>query len=295
MNDLLHIRGLAKSYGDFSLRDVDLTVPDGAVVGLVGSNGAGKTTVIKSLLGLVRPDAGTIELLGLDVTRADANAAAAVHQKVGVVFDTCAFPAALSVRDVRAVMHAVYSGWDTSVFDRYAELFGLPLTKKVSKLSRGMGMKLSLACALSHGARLLVLDEATAGLDPLARDEVLGILRTYMEEDGRGILMATHITTDLERMADYVVCIDGGRVVFALEKDRITEDAGVARCRSSEFDAIAASGLFAAGELRFMRGAYGVDVLVPDRAAFARAFPSVALDRASIEDYMVLTIKGEQR
>lgn len=293
MDELLRIRGLAKSYGAFELRDVNITVPDGAVVGLVGSNGAGKTTVIKSLLGLVRPDAGSIEVLGHDVL-AGASQGVDARQGLGVVFDACAFPPAFRVQDVRSTMGAVYDDWDAAEFDRYAALFGLPQTQKVEKLSRGMGMKLSLACALSHGARLLVLDEATAGLDPLAREEVLGLLRTYMETDGRGILMATHITTDLERIADYVVCIDDGRVVFSLEKDRITEEAGVARCRSGEFDALVASGFFAPGELRYARGAYGVDVLVPDRAAFAREWPAVALDKATIEAYMALAMKGER-
>lgn len=296
MNDLLKIQGLCKRYGDFALRDVDLAVPAGAVVGLVGSNGAGKTTVIKSLLGLVRPDAGSIHMLGCDVLGSTPKEAARARQGVGAVFDTCPFPKGFSVRDAGATMAAVYEGWDGARFERCLDLFGLPARQKVEKLSRGMGMKLSLACALSHDAQLLVLDEATAGLDPLAREEMLGILRGYLaEQEDRGVLMATHITSDLERVADYVVCIDGGRMVFSLEKDRITEDAAVARCRQAQFEELAASGFFAPGELRFARNAYGIDVLVPDRAAFAREFASVALDRATIEAYMALAIKGEKR
>lgn len=295
MSDLLRIQGLCKRYGDFSLSDVGLSVPEGSVVGLVGSNGAGKTTTIKAALGLVYADSGTIDLLGCPVTRNDAAAAARARQGVGVVFDTCPFPQLYTVRDVQVVMRATYAGWDDDAFERHIGAFGLTPEKKVGKLSRGMGMKLSLACALSHAARLLVLDEATAGLDPLAREEVLGMLRRYLAHEDRGILMSTHITTDLESIADYVVCIDGGRVVFSMEKDRITEEAGVARCRSSQFESIAESGFFAAGELRFARGPYGVDVLVPDRASFEREFPSVALDPATIESYMALTIKGEKR
>ena len=210
MSDLLRIQGLCKRYGDFSLSDVSLSVPEGSVVGLVGSNGAGKTTTIKAALGLVYADSGTIDLLGCPVTRNDAAAAARARQGVGIVFDTCPFPQLYTVRDVQAVMRATYVGWDDDAFERHIEAFGLTPEKKVGKLSRGMGMKLSLACALSHAARLLVLDEATAGLDPLAREEVLGMLRRYLAHEDRGILMSTHITTDLESIADYVVCIDGG-------------------------------------------------------------------------------------
>lgn len=295
MNDLLSIRGLTKNYGDFVLSPMNLVVPSGTVVGLVGSNGAGKTTIIKSVLGLVRPDGGTIDLLGCSVADASSRALVAAKQHIGVVFDTCAFPRGYSIETVRTTMAAVYKGWDNQVFDHYLGRFGLPSNKRVEKLSRGMSMKLSLACALSHDARLLILDEATAGLDPMAREEVLGILRDYMEVDGRAILMATHITTDLERMADYLVCIDGGREVFSLEKDAITEGAGIARCRVAEFEALASSGLYASGELRYLRGDYGVNVLVPRRADCVRAFPSMVVDRASIEEYMTFTIKGEQR
>lgn len=295
MNDLLSIQGLTKNYGDFVLSPMNLVVPSGTVVGLVGSNGAGKTTIIKSILGLVRPDGGSIDLLGCSVASASPRALVAAKQHIGVVFDTCAFPRGYSIETVRTTMAAVYKGWDNRSFDYYLDRFGLPSNKKVEKLSRGMSMKLSLACALSHDARLLILDEATAGLDPIAREEVLGILRDYMEVDGRAILMATHITTDLERMADYLVCIDGGREVFSLEKDAITEEAGIARCRVAEFEALASSGLYASGELRYLRGDYGVNVLVPRRADCIRAFPSMVVDRASIEEYMTLTIKGEQR
>lgn len=294
MNDLLSIQGLTKSYGDFVLSPTNLVVPNGAVVGLVGSNGAGKTTIIKSILGLVHPDGGAIDLLGCSVTDASPKELVAVKQQIGVVFDTCAFPRAYSINAVRTTMAAVYRRWDNQAFDRYLSQFGLPPNKKVEKLSRGMSMKLSLACALAHDARLLILDEATAGLDPMAREEILGILRDYMEVDGRGILMATHITSDLERMADYIVCIDGGREVFSLEKDAITEEAGVARCRTAEFEALMSSGLFASEELRYLRGDYGVNVLVPRRTDCARAFPSMVVDRVTIEEYMTLAIKGEQ-
>ena len=158
-----------------------------------------------------------------------------------------------------------------------------------------MGMNLSLKFALSHNPELLVLDEATAGLDPIARDEVLDLLRDFMAEDGRGILMSTHITSDLEKIADEVVCVDAGRIVFTAPKDAITDEAGVARCRAADVTAILDAGFFAPGEARILRHDYGCDVLAPDRFAFARAFPDIPVDKATIEDYMTLTLKGESR
>lgn len=294
---LLEASGLTKTYGDFKLDGVNLAVEPGTIVGLVGTNGAGKTTLIKSLLGLVRPDGGQAKLFGRSMwergnQRAAVQEAAQVKERVGVVFDGVSFPGELRVRDVARVMPAAYRAWDATLFGSYLERFGLDGRKRVKELSRGMGMKLMLACALSHAADLLILDEATAGLDPMAREEILGILRDFMVGGaGRGILLATHITSDLEHIADYVVCLDAGRLAFSLEKDAISDMAGIARCRVSEFEQVLDAGGFEGA--RFVRNSLNVDVLVSDRRAFARAFPHIALDRADIESYMSLTLKGE--
>ena len=294
---LLEACGLTKTYGEFELNGVNLAVEPGSVVGLVGTNGAGKTTLIKSLLGLVRPDGGQAKLFGRSMwedgsPRTAAQEAARVKERVGVVFDGVSFPGELRVRDVARVMPAAYRTWDTALFGSYLERFGLDGRKRVKELSRGMGMKLMLACALSHGADLLILDEATAGLDPMAREEILGILRDFMVGgEDRGILLATHITSDLEHIADYVVCLDAGKLAFSLEKDAISDMAGIARCRASELEQVLDAGGFEGA--RFVRNSLNIDVLVPDRRAFARAFPHIALDRADIESYMSLTLKGE--
>ena len=158
-----------------------------------------------------------------------------------------------------------------------------------------MGMKLSLACALTHDPQVLILDEATAGLDPMARDEALDRLRDFVAEPGRAILMSSHITSDLERIADRIVCIDVGRVVFDLPKDVITDETGIARCRVADFERVAASGVVPERELRYLRHDYGIDVLVPDRFAFAETFPDIPCDRMTIDDYMALTLKGGVR
>lgn len=158
-----------------------------------------------------------------------------------------------------------------------------------------MGMKLSLACALSRRAQLLVLDEATAGLDPMAREEVLDILRDFVGEPGRGILMSSHITSDLERIADRIVCIDEGKILFDLPKDAITDEMGIARCRKADFEKIAASRIIPNEEFRYLMHDYGIDVLVPDRYAFARAMPNIPCDRMTVDDYMAFVLKGGVR
>lgn len=291
MEPLIRATDVTKRYDGFVLEDVSLVVEPGFVVGLIGPNGAGKTTLLKSILGLVEPDAGTIRLFGEHL---DSTNAPALKQRIGVVFDTCPFLTTMRVRDVARLGSATYDAWDAPFFDDLCERFGLDGKKHAKDLSRGMGMKLSLTFALAHHPDLLILDEATAGLDPLARDEMLDLLRAFMEDERHGILMATHITTDLEKIADVIACIDGGRVLFAAERDIICDAAGIAHCRAAELEAIADSAFARQGAcLKAMHRGLSTDVLVPDRLAFAQAFPNISVERVSIEDYMALTLKGE--
>lgn len=293
MTHLIEATGLTKHYEGFSLDGVDLTVDDGEVVGFVGKNGAGKSTTIKALLGLIGVDAGEARLLGQVST--GGGLAPEVRERIGVVFDTVSVPPHLKVGDVGRLYGRAFRTWEGHAFARRLKDFGLDAGKQVKELSRGMGMKLSLACALSHGSSLLILDEATAGLDPMAREEVLDMLRDFVAAPGRAILMSSHITSDLERIADRVVCIDEGRIVFDLAKDAITDEMGVARCRVADFERIASSGFVPESELRYQRHEYGIDVLVPDRYDFARRFPDVPCDRMTIDDYMTLMLKGGVR
>lgn len=291
---LMKMDNLGKRYDDFSLEGINVAVEPGCVVGLVGSNGAGKTTTLKAALGMIAADEGEVRLFGQPI-EPHGKTLDAVKARIGVVLDTCAFPGSCRVGDVTSIGRAAYANWDETYWESLIATFELPPKKKVGKLSRGMGMKLTLAFALAHRPELLVLDEATAGLDPLARDEVLDILRDFMADGKRGILMSTHITSDLEKIADVVTCIDEGQVAFSLPKDAITDEAGIAHCRASELEAVLKSDLFGPGTLHVLRHNYGTDVLVPDRFAFVRAFPDVAVDAATIEDYLTLTLKGESR
>lgn len=292
---LIEARGLTKHYDGFSLEGVDLVVNEGEVVGFVGQNGAGKSTTIKALLGLIRVDGGEGSVLGTPSDELTRASGAATKERVGVVFDTVSLPGHLRVADVGRIYASAFASWDAHRFSQLTRDLGLDPKKAVKDLSRGMGMKLSLACALAHDPQVLILDEATAGLDPMARDEALERLRDFVTQPGHAILMSSHITSNLERIADRVVCIDAGRIVFDIEKDAITDSAGVARCRVADLERIASSGMVPDSELRYLRHDYGIDVLVPDRFAFAEMFPDIPCDHMTIDDYMSLTLKGGVR
>lgn len=292
---LIEARGLTKHYDGFSLEGVDLVVNEGEVVGFVGQNGAGKSTTIKALLGLIRVDGGEGSVLGTPSDELTRASGAATKERVGVVFDTVSLPGHLRVADVGRIYASAFASWDAHRFSQLTRDLGLDPKKAVKDLSRGMGMKLSLACALAHDPQVLILDEATAGLDPMARNEALERLRDFVTQPGHAILMSSHITSNLERIADRVVCIDAGRIVFDLEKDAITDSAGVARCRVADLERIASSGMVPDSELRYLRHDYGIDVLVPDRFAFAEMFPDIPCDHMTIDDYMSLTLKGGVR
>ena len=293
---LIEARRITKHYDGFALQGVSLAVEPGHIVGFIGQNGAGKSTAIKALLGLIGLDGGEAFILGVPAQDV-AGTHSDVKERIGVVFDTVSMPHHMKVAEVGKLMARAYASWDQTAFEGYLLRFGLEPGKAVKELSRGMGMKLSLACALAHNPHVLILDEATAGLDPMARDEVLDMLREFVAaEDAEGnpvhaILMSSHITSDLDKIADEVVCIDEGRIVFSCAKDEICDAMGLARCRAAEVELLLASPS-APDELRAIHHDYGVDVLVPDRFEFMRAFPEIPCDRVSIDDYMALMLKG---
>lgn len=293
---LIEARGITKHYDGFTLQNVSLAVEAGQITGFIGRNGAGKSTTIKALLGLISIDAGEARVLGVSAEGL-AGVAVEAKERIGVVFDTVSVPPHMKIAEVAKLMARGYTTWNQAAFEGHLDQFKLDAGKAVKELSRGMGMKLSLACALAHDPQVLILDEATAGLDPMARDEVLDMLREFVSAEGpdgepvHAILMSSHITSDLDKIADEVVCIDEGRIVFSCAKDEITDLMGVARCRAAEVERVLASPS-APAELRALHHDYGVDVLVPDRFEFARAFPQIPCDRVSIDDYMALMLKG---
>lgn len=293
MQNLLELKGISRTVSDcFSLRDVTLAVEPGQIVGFVGANGAGKTTTIRAALGLIKLDAGEVRLFG---QRCGADAPdetqRCLRSRVGLVLDTCPFPSTLKVGQIEALVGPAYPTWDRKTFAGFIDRFGLDPKAKVKDLSRGMGMKLQLACALSHSAKLLVLDEATAGLDPMAREELLDELLAFVADGQRSGLLSSHITSDLDRAADRVICIDNGSIVFDLPREDITDRAGIAHCTQTQ-----ATELMACVEgARAVHHAYSVDVLVPNRRETIAAFPEILCDRATIDDYLRLTLKGASK
>ena len=293
MQNLLELKGISRRVSDrFSLRVVTLAVEPGQIVGFVGANGAGKTTTIRAALGLIKLDAGAVHLLG---QRCDANAPDETQRhlrsRIGLVLDTCPFPSTLKVGQVERLVGPAYPTWSCETFAGFIDRFGLDPKTKVKDLSRGMGMKLQLACALSHNAKLLVLDEATAGLDPMAREELLDELLAFVADGQHSVLLSSHITSDLDRTADRVICIDNGSIVFDLPREDITDRAGIAHCTQAQ-----ASELMACVEgARAAHHAYSVDVLVPNRREALEAFPEIPCDRATIDDYLRLMLKGASK
>lgn len=290
MSNLLEIRDANRQVSDsFSLRNANLSIGSGEIVSLVGANGAGKTTIIRAALGLLKLNSGYAALFGeplaADTPDADVRR---LRSRVGVVFDTCPYPSEITVSQVETCIKPAFPTWDNACFEALVARFGLEPKKKVKSLSRGMGMKLQLACALSHDADLLILDEATAGLDPLARDELLDELRDYASTGDRGVLLSSHITSDLERIADRVVGIDAGSITFDIPREQITDMAGIAHCTADQAQRI----LACVDGARAAKREFSCDVLVPNRFEFAEAFPEVPCDRASIDDYLHFILKG---
>ena len=284
MENIIVAEGLRKEYDGFALEDVSFRVPGGAIMGLIGENGAGKTTTIKCLLNLVRRDAGTVTLLGMD----DLEGEKEIKQDVGVVLDECFFHDSLRAKDVGVILAPVYRGWDEELYRRYLKKYKLPEKKFIKEYSRGMKMKLSLAAALAHRPRLLILDEATAGLDPVVRDEILDEFQGFIEDEEHAILISSHITSDLEKAADYITYLHQGRVVLSQPKDELLDRYGRVGCSTGDLAAIEPGDL-----LRVRRGTFGCEGLTSDRDVFQKKYPGLTVDPASLEDIMLLIGKGE--
>ena len=219
MTNALEVRSLNKSYADFRLDSVSFSLPAGSIMGFVGQNGAGKTTTIRCILNMAVRESGEIQIFGLDNIKDEL----AVKQDLAAVFDEIFFVDVWRVREIEKVIRGFYSGWDPTLFADYLKRFELPVDKRVRDLSRGMKMKLMLAVAMSHGAKLLLLDEPTSGLDPVARDELLDILREYVADGEKSVFFSTHITSDLERTADLITLIDHGKIFYTGTKDGLLE------------------------------------------------------------------------
>jgi len=278
----LEFRGVSKRYRRFTLNDVSFSIPRGYVCGLVGPNGAGKTTIIKLIMNLVRRDSGEIKIFGLDNRRDEVS----VKSRIGFVYDSPGFWEDRTLETQRRVLGPFYPAWNDRTFDRLAAEFGLPMRQTFGKLSRGTKMKFALAMALAHDADLLIFDEPTAGLDPVFRREFLQRLSALLQDEGKSVLFSTHITSDLDRIADYITFINRGEVACSLPRTELLDTWAIVRG-----DEPALRGLAPAIVRGRRAGRFGTEVLVSDAREAARtAGPSAVIDRPSLEDVMVLMV-----
>ena len=276
----LELTNVNKSYPGFQLHDLSLKLPAGCILGLVGENGAGKSTTIKLILDMIRRDSGEIQVLGRD-NRTDFSR---TKEELGVVLDEAYFPAGITARQVNAVMKNAYRRWEEERFFEYIRRFSLPENKSFKDFSRGMKMKLAIAVALSHQARLLILDEATSGLDPMVRDEIVDLFYEYTREEDHSILVSSHIISDLEKLCDYIAFLHKGRLLFCEEKDRLKEHFGLLRGPRSLLDSLPPAAV------RGIRQShYAVEALVERY----RVPTSLHLDTPTVEEIILLLAKGE--
>lgn len=285
-NNALEIHGLQKNYSGFQLGPVDLTVPLGSVVGLIGQNGSGKTTTLKAILNMIHTDGGSIRLLGMDPSKEDA----AIKQHIGVVPDACSFHDMLNAAQAEKILKPMFPDWDSAYYWQLAEQFALPKTLRVKEYSKGMKTKLMLACALAHHPQFLLLDEPTSGLDPVIRSDLLDILAEFMLDERHAILLSSHITSDLEKIADYVVFLHHGKVQMNACMDDIKNEYGILKCPQEQLDFLEQERI-----LSIRRTQFGCEALVKNRAAARHVLPQAIVDPATLEDIMTFTAKGEQR
>ena len=286
INNVIELKNVVKDYGDFKLDHISFAVPEGSVCGFIGQNGAGKTTTINLILDIINRDEGEINLFGKPVDKDHAY----VKEDVGVVFDEMGFHEFMTAKDINIMMKNIYKNWDEVAFFDYLKKFSLPSKKKCGAFSRGMRMKLQIAVAMSHKAKLLIMDEPTSGLDPIVRNEMIGIFRDFVVEEDHTILLSSHITGDLEKIADEVVFIDGGKIVFSGNKDEILEKHGILKCKKEEASKVSEALIVGVEE-----EAYSTSILVNDRHAAAKLYPDMVIEEAALEDIMIYYVNAEKR
>lgn len=284
MTNILELINVSKTYQDFSLRNINLALKPGYIMGFIGPNGAGKSTTIKLIMGLIKKDAGEIKIFGMDQSRHEL----AVKERIGFVYDENFFYEELTIEEMKNMVRAFYSKWDEALFQRYLKEFELPKNRRIKELSKGMKMKFSLAVALSHDADLLIMDEPTSGLDPLVRRELLEILQTFIQNEQKSVFFSTHITSDLEKIADYITIINHGQILLSTTKDELLDEYCLVKGSKELLNEINRKHLVAVKEHRF-----GFEALARNRRDFNRLYGgSVLIEKPSLEDIMFYTVHG---
>lgn len=284
MDSILNISHLKKTYPGFQIKDLSLTIPKGVIMGFIGENGAGKTTTIKAILDMIHLDKGSIQIFGKDSVACGKE----IRQQLGVVMSESTFPEYMTPKQIDRVLSSIYTNWDKERYQELLKQFQLPEQKRIKEFSRGMHMKLGIAMALSHHPKLLILDEATSGLDPIVRDEILDVFLDFIQDEEHSIFLSSHITSDIEKVADYVTFIHNGSIVLSEQKDEILESYGVLKTTPEKFAQLSKDDY-----ISYRKSSYRLEALIKDKEKIKRIIPDAMIDPASLEDIMVFTVKGE--
>lgn len=284
MNSILEVKNLRKEYKDFTLKDVSFNLEKGYIMGFIGPNGAGKSTTIKLIMNLIRKNSGTIKIFGRDNILHERE----VKEKIGFVYDENYFYEEVTLEEMKRIIAPFYKQWDNKAYDKYIKEFNLPSKKKIKELSKGMKMKFSLAIALSHNAELILMDEPTSGLDPVFRSEMLDILYSIMQDENKGVFFSTHITTDLEKIADYITFIKDGEIIFSELKDSIMENYGLVKGGCELLDGDTKKEFIGIRE-----NSFGFEGLTSNALKVKKLFKNnVLIEKPSLDDILVYTVKG---
>lgn len=284
MTKILEIKNLSKYYKDFSLENINLSLDRGYIMGFIGPNGAGKSTTIKLIMNLINKDSGEIKVFGLDNKANEIE----IKEKIGFVYDESYYYEDLTILQMKKIISKFYKNWDDDTFYKYVKTFNLPIKKKIKDLSKGMKMKFSLSVALSHQAELLIMDEPTAGLDPLVRSELLDILMELIQDERKGILFSTHITSDLDKVADYITMIHEGEIILQMPKDDIFEQYGIVKGRKELLDEHTRPFFIGIKENDF-----GFEGLIRDKNQCKKVFgENIIMEKPNLEDIMLFFTRG---
>lgn len=285
MENILEIKNLCKKYDGFELKNINIELPKGMIMGLIGENGAGKTTTIRAILNLLNNTSGEIKIFGLDSKEYEKQ----IKEDIGVVLDDSFFSDNMNSKDINKIMRNIYKNWDESAYIKYLDDFKLPSNQNIKEYSSGMKMKLKLAVALSHKAKLLILDEPTSGLDPIARNELLDVFQEFIQDESNSILVSSHITSDLEHIADYITFISDGNIIFCKSKDELLDNYGIVKCSEEQFKEVDQKDY-----INYKKSKYEYELLIEDRMEFKRKYDIQIIDKPSIEDIMLIYIKGDK-
>ena len=282
----IEIKKITKKYDGFTLDDLSFNVPKGSIMGFVGQNGAGKSTTINTILNIIKPDEGEIKIFGLDHIKDEIE----IKKNISAVFDELPFHEELNAKQLNNVLGNIFPQWSKETFQSYLDKFALPSKKKFAKFSKGMKMKVQIAAALSHNAKLLIMDEATTGLDPVVRNEILDIFLEYLQDEDHSILMSSHITSDLEKIADSVTFIDKGKLLLTGYKDDILAVHGLIKCSKSDYAELDKNDIISA-----RINDYSVEALVNDKEKCLKKYSGAVIDPTTLEEIMLYYVNREKK